>query len=193
MMKKHGLFIAILAALSLTAFTVQELWILDRPHSELGFSITHLGISDISGTFDDFEATIESSETDFSDAHVEAVIQVASINTNNSYRDDHLKGPDFFEVERYPLITFKSKNVKRVGEGKFKLSGELTVKDITKNVDMDMWYRGTVENPQNQKTTAGIKLSGTIKRSDFNIGTKYPEAMLSEEVHLDINAEYQKK
>ena len=121
------------------------------------------------------------------------VIQVASINTNNSYRDDHLKGPDFFEVERYPLITFKSKNVKRVGEGKFKLSGELTVKDITKNVDMDMWYRGTVENPQNQKTTAGIKLSGTIKRSDFNIGTKYPEAMLSEEVHLDINAEYQKK
>jgi len=192
-MKKNGLLLSLVALLTLTAFTIQQLWTLDTPHSQLRFSITHLGISDISGTFNDVEATIKSSKEDFSDAQVEAVIQVASINTNNSYRDDHLKGPDFFETEQYPLITFKSTGIKSLGTGRYKLEGDLTVKDKTKKISLDMWYRGTVENPQTQKPTAGIKLSGTIKRSDFGVGTAYPEPMLGEEVYLDINAEYQKQ
>ena len=177
--------------LSLTAFTIQNLWKSDKGHSELGFSITHLGISDVSGTFNEFEATISSSKEDFSDAVVEATINVGSISTRIGDRDAHLKGPDFFDVEKYPEITFKSTSIKSVGDGKYKLTGDLTAKGITKTVEMDLNYRGTVENPMTKKPTAGFKLSGTIKRSDHGIGSGFPAPLLSDEVEIMVNAEFQ--
>lgn len=190
-MKKTGLFLSVFAVLFLTAFTTQQsIWESDSPHSELGFSITHLGISDISGTFNDFTATVNSSKEDFSDAVIEATINVASINTRVTYRDDHLKGPDFFDVEKYPQITFKSTGIKSAGKDKYKLTGELTAKGITKKVELDLVYRGTVENPQSKKPTAGFKLSGTVKRSDFGIGTAFPAPLLSDEVQININTEF---
>ncbi|WP_339917791.1 YceI family protein [Yeosuana marina] len=190
-MKKPGLIISAVAMLFLTAFTTQNLWKSDKGHSELGFSITHLGISDVSGTFNDFEATVSSTKEDFSDAVVEATINVGSISTRIENRDAHLKGPDFFDVEKYPKMTFKSSSIKNIGDGKYKLTGDLTAMEVTKKVELDMVYRGTVENPMTKKPTAGFKISGTIKRSDFGIGSKFPAPMLSDKVHIVVNAEFQ--
>lgn len=191
-MKKIKITLSAFLVLLLTAFTTQNIWKLDVPHSELGFSITHLGISDISGTFNDFEATVNSNKEDFSDAVVEAVINVASIHTRIEDRDQHLRSDDFFDAEAYPHITFKSTEIKNVGGGNYKLAGDLTVKGITKKVEMDLTHRGTIENPQSKKPTAGFQLSGVIKRSDFDIGTKFPAPMLSDEVKITVNAEFQR-
>ncbi|RAV29047.1 hypothetical protein DN748_08940 [Sinomicrobium soli] len=106
-------------------------------------------------------------------------------------RDGHLKGPDFFDVEKYPQITFKSTGINNAGEGQYKLTGDLTAKGITKKVELTLTYRGSVENPQTKKTSAGFKLTGVIKRSDFGIGSAFPAPMLGDEVPFVVNAEFQ--
>ncbi len=88
-------------------------------------------------------------------------------------RDNHLKSADFFDVEKYPTMTFKSTALSAEGKNKFKLTGDLTLHGVTKPVTMDLEYRGTVENPMSKKPTAGFQLTGTIKRTDFGIGTKF--------------------
>ena len=190
-MKTTGVFLSVVAMLVLTAFMVENIWKADVVHSQVGFTITHMGISDVSGTFNDFEATIKSDEEDFSDALVEAVINVASIDTRVEQRDEHLRSADFFDVEKYPQITFKSTGIYNNGEDKYKLTGNLTVKGITKPVMMDLTYRGTIEHPMSKKPTTGFNLSGTIKRSDFGIGSGFPPPMLSDEVYINISAELQ--
>jgi polyisoprenoid-binding protein YceI len=188
-MKKTGLIAVAFALFAFTAFTTKGIWTSDVPHSEFGFSIVHMGISDVTGTFNDFTATVTSNKEDFSDAVVEASIQTASIDTRVSMRDDHLKSADFFEVEKFPTMTFKSTGIKKVGENTYKLTGNVTAKGITKEVILDMIYRGSVINPQTKKTSAGFKMTGTLKRSDFGIGDGFPEPMLSDEVKININAE----
>lgn len=188
-MKKTGLFAVAFALFVFTAFTTKGVWTSDVAHSEFGFSIVHLGISDVTGTFNEFTATVTSDKEDFSDAVVEATIQTASIDTRVGMRDDHLKSADFFDVEKFPTMTFKSTGIKKVAENNYKLTGNVTAKGITKEVVLDMVYRGNVLNPQTQKTSAGFKLTGTLKRSDFEIGNGFPEPMLSDEVKISINAE----
>lgn len=188
-MKKTGLFATAFALIVFTAFTFRALWTSDPAHSEFGFSIVHMGISDVSGTFNDFTATVNSSKEDFSDAVVEATIKTASIDTRVEMRDNHLKSGDFFEVEKFPEMTFKSTAIKKVGENTYELTGDVTAKGITKEVKMELTYRGSVVNPQTQKTSAGFKLTGTLKRSDFGIGSGFPEPMLSDEVQIEVNAE----
>lgn len=180
-MNRTGIILSSFVILILVAFTNQIVWKSDKPHSELGFSITHMGISDISGTFNEFSATINSNKEDFSDALVEATIEVASIDTRVKTRDEHLIGVDFFDVEKFPQIMFRSTGIKRIDKGKFTLTGDLTIKDIVKKVELDLTYRGSIENPQTHKTSAGFRLSGIIKRSDFGIGTAFPAPMLSDE------------
>lgn len=189
-MKTIKIALVATATILLTAFTTLKEWHSDPAHSEIGFSITHLGISDVSGTFNDFKATINSDKPDFSDAVVEATINVASINTRVDARDQHLRSADFFEVEKYPTITFKSTNIKKAGNDKYKLIGNLTVKDITKPVTLDLTYRGTAENPAAKKTAAGFKLTGTIKRTDFGIGSSFPVALLGDNITISINTEF---
>lgn len=188
-MKRTRLIVTALAVVLLSAFTTKGIWTSDVPHSEFGFSIVHMGISDVTGTFNDFTATVTSNKEDFSDAVVEATIQTASIDTRVSMRDDHLKSADFFDVEKYPEITFKSTGIQKVSDDTYKLTGDVTAMGITKEITMDLFYRGSVINPQNQKTSAGFKMTGTLKRSEFGIGTGFPEPMLSDEVKISINAE----
>ena len=176
---------------TLTAFTlVNNLWKNDPPHSQLSFTVTHLGINDISGIFQDFEATIESSKADFSDAVFTLEAKTASINTRIEMRDTHLKSADFFDVEQYPTLNFKSTALKPAGKGKFKLTGDLTLHGVTKPVTMDLEYRGTVENPMSKKPTAGFRLTGNIKRSDFGVGPKFQEAMLGDVVRIKADGEF---
>lgn len=190
-MRSLKLAIIVSAAMLLGASTTANLWNADPAHTEVGFSIRHLGISDISGGFNEFTATINSSEADFSDAEIEASINVASIDTRIEARDEHLRSADFFEAEKYPAITFKSTNLKSVGKDKYKVTGNLTMKGITKEVVMDVVYGGSVEHPASKKQTAGFKMTGVLKRSDFGIGTNFPAPMLSDEVTVAINGEFQ--
>ena len=174
-----------------TAFTtVGGTWSNDDPHSQLGFTVTHLGVSDISGTFNDFDVTVQSSKPDFSDAQFELSAKAASIDTRVEARNNHLKSADFFDVEKYPTLNFKSTSIKKAGKNKFKLTGDLTIHGVTKPVTMDLVYRGTVENPMSKKQTAGFQLTGTIKRSQFGIGDKFPAPMISDDVRIKADGEF---
>jgi polyisoprenoid-binding protein YceI len=188
-MKK--LFIFLAAFITLTAFTsLNNIWKNDPPHSQLGFTVKHLGISDISGVFNDFDVTVNSSKPDFSDAVFELNAKVASIDTRVEARNNHLKSADFFDAEKYPAMHFKSTSVKTVGKNKYKLTGDLTLHGITKQVTMDLEYRGTVENPMSKKQTAGFQVTGIIKRSDFNLGNGFPPPMISNEVRVKADGEF---
>ncbi len=188
-MKK--LAIAISAFFVLTAFTSRFItWQNDDAHSQLGFTVTHLGIADVSGTFNDFDVTLTSSKPDFSDAQVELTARVASIDTRVEARDNHLKSADFFDAGKYPALTFKSTSLTPAGKNQFKLTGDLTLHGVTKPVTLDLFYKGTVENPMSKKATAGFQVTGTIKRSDFGIGAGFPAPMISDEVRIKADGEF---
>jgi polyisoprenoid-binding protein YceI len=192
-MKKIILLFAV-AATALFAFKpiAPLTWSADKAHSKLGFAITHLMISDVEGSFKNFTSTVTASKDDFSDAAIELNAEVASVNTDNDQRDAHLKGEDFFDAAKYPQLTFKSTSVKKLAGNKYKVFGNLTLHGITKPVTLDATLRGVTVNPMSKKPTAGFKVSGTIKRSDFNFGTKYAAAMLSDEVTLTANTQFVK-
>jgi polyisoprenoid-binding protein YceI len=188
-MKKFAIILS--AFFVLTAFTTTlNTWTNDDPHSQLGFTVTHLGIADVSGTFNDFDVTVNTSKPDFSDASFELTAKTASIDTRVEARNNHLKSADFFDVAKYPTLDFKSTSIKKAGKNKYKLTGNLTLHGITKPVIMDLLYRGTTENPMSKKKTAGFQLTGTIKRSDFNVGPGFPAPMVSNEVRIKADGEF---
>ena len=176
----------------LTSFTVLQtgVWTNDDPHSQLGFTVKHLGIADVSGTFNDFDVTISADKPDFSDAVFELTANVASIDTRVDARDKHLKSADFFDAEKYPTITFKSNSLTKDGKDKYKLTGNLTLHGVTKEVTMDLVYHGTVENPGSKKQTAGVQVKGLIRRSDFGLGNGFPAPMISDEVLIKADGEF---
>jgi polyisoprenoid-binding protein YceI len=133
---------------------------------------------------------VSTSKADFSDAQFELSTDVASIDTEVEMRDNHLKSPDFFDAVKYPKMIFKSTGIQPAGKDKYKLNGNLTLHGITKPVTMDLWYRGTVENPMSKKPTSGFQVTGTIKRSDFGIGEKFPAPMISDEVRIKADGEF---
>ncbi len=190
MKKLFSLAVAVLLSISLVA---QTTWKADPMHSKLTFTVTHLGISDVAGLFKTFDVTAVANQPDFSDAVFELSVDVASINTEVQMRDDHLKSADFFEVAKYPKMVFKSSSVKKISGNKYQLTGDLTLHSITKQVTMDLWYRGTIENPQSKAVTSGFQLTGVLKRSDFNIGPKFPAPMISDEVQIKADGEFIKQ
>ncbi|MGZ5285528.1 MAG: YceI family protein [Flavisolibacter sp.] len=181
-------------ALTFFAFTTLNHWKVDNAHSKVSFSVTHLGISDVTGLFKDFTVDIKSAKDDFSDAKIEMNIDVKSIDTEIEMRDNHLRSADFFDVAKHPKMTFSSTDVSPAKEkNRYKLKGNLTLLGITKPVTMDLWYRGTIENPMNKKPTAGFKVSGVIKRSDFDLGSGFPAPMISDEVKIVADGEFIKE
>jgi polyisoprenoid-binding protein YceI len=181
--------IALMALLFSFKITDKATWSLDKNHAKLGFTVTHLMVSDVEGWFKSFDATITSSNDDFSDAVAEMTADVNSINTDNEMRDKHLKSPDFFDAVKYPVITFKSKTFKKVSDNNYKVTGDLTMHGITKTVEFDAMCRmGT--NPTSKQTVAGFKITGTVKRSDFVIGTSMSSNLISDEVSIIANAEF---
>ncbi len=186
-MKKITLMLV--AFIALTAFTINTTtWQNDGAHSQLGFTVNHLGISDVSGTFNDFDVKIDSAKPDFSDATFELTAKTASIYTRVDARDNHLKSADFFDAEKYPEMTFKSTSIKNAGKNKYKLTGDLNLHGVTKQVTMDLIYNGTIVN--NEKNTAGFQITGVIKRSDFNLGNGFPAPMISNEVRIKADGEF---
>lgn len=187
-MKKLSLFI-LLTLFSVSGFA-QKTWKSDKAHSQLKFDITHLGISTVSGAFQDFDATIIENKADFSDAKFMLTAKTASINTGVEKRNDHLKSEDFFGVEAHPELTFESTAIKSLGNKKYKLDGNLTMHGVTKPVSLELVYRGSVENPMNKKMIAGFRATGMVKRADFGIGPKFAPPMLSEEVQIIADGEF---
>jgi polyisoprenoid-binding protein YceI len=186
------LFFAVILFVQASSSAQITTWKNDKMHSKLKFTVTHLLVSDVDGLFKNFDVTITTSKPDFSDAIFELSADAASINTEVEMRDNDLKSANFFDVATYPKITFKSTSIQPDGQNKYKLTGNLTMHGVTKSVTMDLWYRGTTENPMNKQKDAGFKLTGTIKRSDFNIGSKMPSAVVSEEVEIKADGEFGK-
>jgi polyisoprenoid-binding protein YceI len=186
-MKKTALSILSLAfTLSVVA---QSTWTLDKAHAKLGFGITHMMVSEVEGAFKSFDVKVTSTKGDLTDSKIELTADATSISTDNDDRDKHLKNADFFDVEKFPTLTFKSTEFKQVDGKKYKLTGNLTMHGATRWVTLDVKFNGTTIHPYSKKTVAGFKITGTLKRSDFGIGTKFGDAMLSDEVELDVNVE----
>lgn len=173
-----------------TAFIAVAVWKNDKAHSQLTFTVTHLGVSDVTGVFNDFDVNIESTKPDFSDAVFALNAKVASIDTRIEARNNHLKSGDFFDAAKYPELTFKSTSIKKTGKDAYKLTGNLTLHGITKEVTMGLQYRGLIENPMSKKPTAGFQLTGIIKRSDFALGNGFPAPMISDEVTIKADGEF---
>jgi len=186
-MKKVFLSVAFtLAALSLPAQKVT----LDPAHARLAFVVTHMTISQVDGNFGKFNVNLDFTHPDFSDAKFTLSADVNSINTGVEMRDNHLKGADFFDVEKYPALNFTTTSISKGQDGNYTLTGDLTLRGITKSVTLNVKYNGSVVNPMSKKTVYGFTVTGTIKRSDFGIGGNLPEAILSNDIQLISNLEF---
>lgn len=185
-MKKVTLFTALLLA---SATTFAQNWTLDKGHSKLAFTVTHLMLSEVDGSFRKFDVKMNSLKDDYSDAQIDLTADVNSIDTNEEKRDGHLKSPDFFDAAKNPTLTFKSTGIQKLGGNKYKLMGNLTMNGITKPVTLDAVITPSMTHPMNKKTVAGFKVTGEVKRADFTVGTKYPGAVVSDEIGIRAGGE----
>jgi len=171
-------------------------WSLEPAHSELQFKVRHMMISNVTGNFTKFDASVETEGDDFSTAKVNFTADVNSISTNNEQRDGHLKGDDFFSADKHPEIKFTSDRLEKISDEEYKLHGNLTIRDVTKPITLDVEYGGTIKDPWGH-TRAGFTLEGKINRTDFglvyNAITEAGGVMLSEDVRLHANAEFVKQ
>jgi polyisoprenoid-binding protein YceI len=180
------------ALLFTTAAVLAQSWNIDKAHSQVMFTINHMGINTITGSFGAVSSTLTGSQDDFSDAVIEFTADINSINTGNEQRNTHLKSPDFFNAAQYGTLTFKSTSFKKVDDKNYQVTGDLTLHGVTRTVTLNATFNGTTVNPMSKKTVAGFKVTGTIKRTDFGIGAQFPSSMVSDEVALDANTEFVK-
>ncbi|MEX0660573.1 MAG: YceI family protein [Balneolaceae bacterium] len=170
-------------------------WTVDPSHSEITFKVKHLVISTVTGKFKTFDASIESENEDFDNAKVTFEADINSIDTGNEDRDNHLKSDDFFNASEHPKLTFESTSFKKVGDGEFKLVGDLTIRGNTKTVELDAEYGGTVEDPYGN-TKAGFDVTGKINRKEFglkwNAVTEAGSVVVSDDVKLNLNVQFTK-
>lgn len=186
-MKKATLFA--FALLFSSAVFSQTVWGSDKAHTKLGFTLIHLGLSEIDGAFKTVDAKITSSKSDFTDAVFELTADVKTVTTFNDMRDGHLQKPDMFDTEKFPNLTFKSTSIAKTGDKTYKLTGDLTMKGVTKSVTLDLTLLGTGENPRSKKPMVGWKASGSVKRTDFGVGNM-PSLMVSEDIQLRASGEF---
>lgn len=165
-------------------------WSLDSAHSEIAFKVKHMMISTVTGHFEDFEATAKTDGDDFKNAEFTFTAKTASINTKNKDRDAHLRSDDFFNSEEFPELKFVSKSF----DGD-KLVGDLTIRDITKEVVLDAELNGVAVDPYGQ-TKAGFEMTGTINRKDFNLTwsavTEAGSIVVSDKVKMVVDVQFTK-
>ncbi len=173
-------------------FAQSTVWKIDPSHSTLGFSIDHLVVSETVGEFKEYSVTVVSDEKDFSDANISVMIQTGSIDTEDEKRDEHLRSPEFFDVDKYPQIVFKSDGFRKSSNGDYKLSGTLQMHGVTKKIVLNAKFGGIVKDPWGG-TRAGLKIWGILDRYDF--GLKYNSIMeagglsIGREVRIDCRVE----
>lgn len=171
-------------------------WTVDNMHSEIGFKVKHMMITNVSGNFSDFSADATTQGDDFSTAQFNFSAAINSINTGVADRDAHLKADDFFNAEVYPSMTFKSSEVVKKTDDEYKLIGDLTIRDTTKKVELDVDFGGIVVDPYGQ-TKAGLTISGKIKRSEFGLKwsavTEAGSIVLSDDIRLNSEIQFIKQ
>jgi polyisoprenoid-binding protein YceI len=182
---------AALSALLLTgasAFAQSSSWTIDKNHSQVNFQIRHMGVSNVRGSISGVTGTVVWDDKDPSKSSVEATIDANTVSTNNDARDKHLKSPDFFDVAKNPTLTFKSTSVTGTA-GKLQVIGDLTLGGVTKSVTLDVDGPTAPIKGQGGKQVTGFSASGTLKRSDFNFGSKFASPVLGDEVKFTIDVE----
>lgn len=166
-------------------------WKVDPSHSEIEFKVKHMMISTVTGNFSEFDAEVEAEDDSFKNAQFTFSAKIDSISTRNDDRDTHLKSDDFFNAEKFPKLTFKSK--KYDGET---MVGDLTIRDVTKEITLNVDFNGIVEDPYGQ-TKAGFEATGTINRKDFNLNwsavTEAGNIVVSDKVKLIANLQFVKQ
>jgi polyisoprenoid-binding protein YceI len=185
------LFTATLSALLLSgvsAFAQSSSWTIDPNHTQVNFQIRHLGVSNVRGSMSGITGTVVWDAKDPSKSSVEATITTKTVSTNNEKRDADLRSPVFFDVEKYPTMTFKSTSVTNAS-GKLQVIGDLTLGGVTKSVMLDVDGPTPPQKGQHDKLVIGFSISGMLKRSDFNFGQKYGSPILGDEVRFTIDSE----
>ena len=164
----------------------------DAAHSEVTFKVKHLMITNVTGHFGKFDATLTADKEDFTDAKVSSEADVDSVTTNNEQRDGHLKSDDFFNAEKFPKMSFESTSIAKKDDEHYTLEGNLTIRDVTKPVKLDVVYGGTMTDPWGQ-TKAGFEITGKINRKDYGLKwTAVTEAggiVVSDDVRLNVQVQ----
>ncbi len=166
-MKQFILTATVLLLISASSFAQTQIWKADKVHSKVGFSVSHLVVSEVEGKFSDYDATLTTDATGKLEK-VDAVIKVASITTDNADRDKHLKSDDFFAAEKYPELTFVSKSIKATGKNNYKITGDLTMRGVTKSVTLDTKFNGEIKDPWGN-TKSGWVATTTVNRFDYGL------------------------
>ena len=193
MSKKFISTLSVLAFLFMSIQSYAQLtkWTVDKSHSNVNFTVTHMTISEVEGTFKIFEGNVEHTKPDFSDAVINFQVDINSVNTENENRDKHLKSEDFFNAAQFPTMKFTSTSMKPLGNNKYQLSGNLTIRDITKPVVFDVSYGGTINTSRGKKS--GFKAKTTINRFDYNLkwdrATEAGGLVVGKDVDIQINLE----
>ena len=168
------IFVAVVFTSVLSAAVSAQTWKQDGAHSQVQFAVTHMVISEVMGNFKEFDVTLKQVNEDFAGSSLEATIKTASINTENEVRDKHLRSDDFFNAEKFPVITFKSTSFEKSGEKSYKITGNLTIRDVTKPIVLDAKNTGQITDPSGSQR-AGFKATASINRLDF--GVKWNKAI----------------
>ncbi|TDG00159.1 YceI family protein [Paenibacillus piri] len=167
-------------------------WAVDATHSSIDFTIRHMMIAKVKGTFHTFEAEIEADPNDLTSADVQFAVELASIDTRNNDRDTHLRTADFFDVEKYPKMTFKSNRIVKTDEGEYEVSGDLTLHGVTRPETFSVTFEGSGKDPWGNER-AGFSAQGTIKRSDFgltyNAALETGGVLIADEVKVSLEIE----
>lgn len=173
---------------SLFYFTVsaQPKWVFDKAHSNLNFAVERLMVSDVTGSFQVKEATLNTTGDDFNNASAYLVVDVSSVDTDVPDRDTHLQTADFFDVKQYPDAVFRSTSFKKTGDKKYTIAGDFSFHGVTKPITLEI-TANMGHDDYSKKDLTGMKAVGVIKRSDFGIATKTPSNMLSDEVKIMAN------
>lgn len=193
-MKTISMFLLFVFAVASTS-VAQTTWSFDKSHTTIGFEVTHLVITTVDGKFNTYEGTVTTKGDSFEDAKVNFTADIASIDTDNEKRDAHLKSDDFFNAEKYPKLVFKGSSMKKTGKDTYKLTGDLTIRDKTKRVTLDVKHNGTVVDPWGN-TKAGFKITGSVNRFDYDLKwntlTEAGGAVVGKEVDFSINVQLKK-
>jgi len=144
-------------------------YVFDPAHTSVNFSVKHMMVTTVRGQFRQFDGALNYDADNIENSTVEATIQVESINTGQEQRDGHLRSPDFFDVETYPTMTFKSRKVEKTGDNTAKVTGDLTIRDVTSPVTLDVEFLGEHPNPLSGQNVLGFEATGKINREDFGL------------------------
>ena len=192
-MKYAVKFLAMIAAtLAVPAFAQNSTWTIDPVHTQATFQARHLSVANVRGAISNVTGTVTWDPSNPSRDSVVATLDVNTINTASDYRDKTIKGEDFFNVAKYPKMTFKSTSVQKSGNG-YQVLGDLTLAGVTKQVTLNVDGPSAPQKGMQGETVSGLSATTSIKRADFNFGSKYPDGVLSDEIKITIDLEMDQK